>query len=791
MRLRTKLLAGSLFMAFSLWPVAWYAEQASRDALEDLLVERATHQASDVLDEVLRVEDNHLHDLEVFVQQPQFLQHVTASNEDFERMKDVRSEIDRLDAEWRSTPEHALSPTMVELLENDCAAALDSYQEVVGRQHGYAVFGEIFVTNRFGANVGQTGRTSDFRQDDEEWWQLAVERGVHIGNLHYDHSAGVVSTDICIRIDHEGELAGVLKAVLDIRSVNQILELRAQGSDTRLVLFDRVGAVVHDTLGGGNETVDMARFAGAPRNEVGVSVLHATRSQGGSDLVAALATDAEGIPNDAGWKLLVEVPTDEVLAPARELGRRIMWVACLATVIGSALGLWLSLSTARRVEALRAATNRIRDGELAHRVEDGGQDELGYLAAGFNDMASGLEAARQAVETARAAKDSFLANMSHEIRTPLTAIIGAIDLLSEPDWSESERKAYFHTIRTSSQHLVSLINDVLDLSKIEAGKLTIEHVPCSPALLAHEVVELLSHQAASKGLELDLGFETPVPAAIESDPTRIRQVLVNLVGNAIKFTDTGGVKIDLAYEPGAIPSVRFSVVDTGIGIDNEKLERIFRPFEQADMSTTRRFGGTGLGLAISRKLASALGGELSIRTGPDGSTFTLTVATNSVATKEVIGSVAEVERYVGSELPEETPSELRGLRVLLVEDVPVNRKLIATMLSRRSVEVIVAENGLVALDLVEEANAAGKPFDLILMDLMMPELDGWKTTSRLRESGHSKPIVALTADATRETANRCLGSGFDEVATKPVRSATLLRTVKRLTDKPNESRESA
>jgi PAS domain S-box-containing protein len=386
-----------------------------------------------------------------------------------------------------------------------------------------------------------------------------------------------------------------------------------------------------------------------------------------------------------------------------------------------------------------------------------------------------VQARNAALEAARAKAD-FLANMSHEIRTPMCAIQGYAELLSDKRASRAERDEYIAIIRRNGEHLLHIINDILDLSKIEAGKLIVERVECSPARLVSEVESLMRHRAAGKGLAFDLVYRGPIPTCVQVDPTRVRQILMNLVGNAIKFTETGRVELAVemigADEPGP-RRLRFSVTDTGIGIAPEAEQRLFEPFAQEDTSTTRRFGGTGLGLAISKRLAEALGGQLTVRSAPGrGSTFSVVLD---------CGSPEDLTLECPRATPEPAPSRagrfprLRG-RILLAEDAPDSRRLIVFFLRQAGAEVVTAETGRVACALVLRAT---QPFDLILMDMQMPELDGYDATAELRRTSYTGPIIALTAHAMEGDREKCLAAGCSDFVTKPVDRRELLVLLRR------------
>lgn len=460
----------------------------------------------------------------------------------------------------------------------------------------------------------------------------------------------------------------------------------------------------------------------------------------------------------------------------------------------------------KRLAGLVQASERMSRGDLGCSITVDRGDEIGRLAAGFEVMRQSLEHREQelqrfnetlhqkveertrdlkkatvAAEAAVRSKSEFLANMSHEIRTPMTAIVGYAELLTESAHTTEQRTEYAQTIRRNGEHLLVIINDILDISKIEAGKMQVERIACSPAQVVQEVASLMGVRAHAKGLTLKSEHRTLLPASIESDPTRLRQILMNLVGNAIKFTEKGEIRIDVGLvqeKDGA--RLRFDVVDTGTGMSNEQMDNLFRPFTQADTSTTRKFGGTGLGLSISKRLATILGGDIVVQSAPDtGSTFSLVLDVGAIDEKTLIDG-AHASRAVLEAAPAlKSPAALPlHARILLAEDGPDNQRLISHHLRKAGAEVEIAENGRLAFDAAMAAWRAGAPFDLIFMDMQMPELDGYDATALLRRHGYPGAIVALTAHAMAGDREKCIAAGCDDFASKPVNRVKLIETAR-------------
>lgn len=382
-----------------------------------------------------------------------------------------------------------------------------------------------------------------------------------------------------------------------------------------------------------------------------------------------------------------------------------------------------------------------------------------------------IKKAREIAEAANRSKSEFLANMSHEIRTPLAGILGYAEMVALYCKTDDERKSYMEKIRRCADNLTELINEILDLSKVEAGALNVEHVPVSIVSEVENTLNLLQGRANEKGIALEVSYDRPYPAQIISDATRFRQILTNVVGNAIKFTEHGKVSVRVHVPKKETNRICFEVSDTGCGLTPEQSGRLFQPFAQADSSTTRKYGGTGLGLALSRRLARALGGDLTLDQSVvgKGSIFTLCLP----VTNETIGMSQSVTTSMASN--QGAPS-LQGIHVLVVEDNPDNRELVTRFLSEHGATLETATNGREALEIVGD-KAKSKNIDLILMDIQMPELDGYEVTKRLRKNGFTKPIIAVTAHAMNDEKQKCLEVGCTGFLTKPLNVARLVQTV--------------
>ena len=493
----------------------------------------------------------------------------------------------------------------------------------------------------------------------------------------------------------------------------------------------------------------------------------------------------------AGYEVLTALSEDQVSSMARAESPDVVLLGDGVTEFTNLLQSWNAEDRLRDIPIL-VLVDEERSAEAVLALDAGARDVLprrfdhpvilARVRAAIRDLQCSraihgiirrLEESRDDAERRSSSRSEFLANMSHEVRTPLTSILGYTDLLLDASSTAKERLTWIQTIRHSGEHLLTIINDVLDISKIEAGRMTVEQIDVDPFQVLEEVQSLMRPRANEKKLEFQIATDDPLPARIKSDPTRLRQILVNLVGNAVKFTNSGSVSLScrLEQESGSEPMLRFEVQDSGIGMSTEEGHSIFQPFHQADRSVARRYGGTGLGLVITRRLVELLGGGISFESEVGvGSTFRVSVPTGSLDGVALVSSPAASIQEVGEE-DTQTPSSRRrriDARILLAEDVPANQRLVRFFLRRTGAQIDVAEDGQVAVDKFLAARDAGQPYDLVLMDMQMPKMDGYTATARLRSEGFVGPVVALTAHALQGEREKCLAAGCDEFATKPI-----------------------
>jgi len=516
-------------------------------------------------------------------------------------------------------------------------------------------------------------------------------------------------------------------------------------------------------------------------------------------------------------------------------------------VIGVVLSYLLRRKLAKPLELLDAQAANLGRGDLDTPVQCKSNNEIGRLATTLDGMRENLRAsyseiranntelermgrikdraledlakALDAANAANKAKDEFLGAMSHELRTPMNGIIGMTQILMQTPLDEEQRDAA-ETVRGSAEALLVLVNDVLDFSKLNAGKMDLAHVVVDPRALTREVESIFTHAATSKGLAIESIVDDSVPMRVLADPARLRQILVNLVGNAVKFTTSGRVSIQTSLEGvhGGRVELRFSVTDTGVGIPESNRPTMFRAFTPGDGTTTRSYGGTGLGLAIAQRLVEMMDGHIDYESEPEkGSSFWFTVVLERAASDArpalqsalpklpgeaslVVRKIVEPQSLIPSPEPRVSANAsidgsalrsasdeplaraaglpLANVRVLLVEDNLVNQKVAAKMLGKLGCTVDLAENGAIALERYDSGRYA-----LVLMDLSMPVMDGLEATRLIRQrekrTGQRVPIVALTANAMEGDRERCIGAGMDEYLTKPVRAEGLAEVIGR------------
>ncbi|UUO07626.1 ATP-binding protein [Blastopirellula sp. J2-11] len=791
MKLTTKFYSLLIILMISMLLVGYLASRQASEVLRNVIISRSAGHAQSVIDEIDRMVHTRIAQWRAYSESPQIRQALHDSNAEFAKLPDIQATIDERDQQWRSN-DPAVSQLSTEIGALPLSQELARQVSLLNDEYGAAEYGEVFLTNRYGANVAETNRTSDYRQNDEQWWRSAEKEGVYVDSVAYDESAQEYAISLCLRIDDsQGDFLGVLKTVISIHEIVDVIEQSAkQDSVLNISLIDAEKKYIYHSAYSARTPLDqISPLTGLTFTSFGPTqrVYEYASEDGTRILSIAAESRGSGKYMGLGWEAVVDQAEDSLMAPLTRLRWNIFGVALLlATIV---LGIsWLVGNRLRaRIARLSHAAKRIGDGEFGLQVDDECHDELNDVVRQFNAMSwkivhshDELLAAQHRAESANLAKSRFLATMSHELRTPMTAILGFTEnLLESPDYgSIEERNETLNTILRNGEHLLGLIDDVLDLSRIEAGRTEIQTELCSPGRIAKEVTGILKKRAAARRLHLSVRCKTPIPAQIETDALRLRQILLNLVGNALKFTEKGGITLELSSTFGDVGRrmLRVRVEDTGPGVPPDKLEHIFEPFVQGDSTTSRSFGGAGLGLPISRRLAELLGGTLIVEsTLGKGSAFTLSVPVGDIEGIPFVESIDQCLKSL-SQPSLDMPPRIDA-NVLLVEDSRDAQLLIRTILERAGAKVTLATNGVEALERMEIAEEVALPYDVILMDMQMPIMDGYTATQKLRGLGYQVPIIALTAQAMEEDRQRCMDVGCTDYQSKPIHRKTLLKKI--------------
>ena len=555
-------------------------------------------------------------------------------------------------------------------------------------------------------------------------------------------------------------LIATVKSLLRFRSLNDLLKSRTEGLD---LAVEVAGLGTIDYFPARNQGTISSRgremLGFSPDEKWSLREL----------LKRAAPGDRKNLQQSA--RLLLRTTTDQVVAiefQTRPINGQVHWIRA----------------------RIRASPEAGRADKPVQRIVASFLDVTDQKTAGVE-----IESARLQAEAANKAKSQFLANMSHEIRTPLGIIMGFTELMmDDEEMPSSESRDFLRLIKKNSLILSKLIEEVLDLSKVEADRMTTEKIQFSLSAHLQDAVGMLSHKAREKGIEIDLLFDGPIPQTIESDPTKLQQILMNLLGNAIKFTESGRIQlfVRVAGSPrcGDPVEIEIEIHDTGVGITHEGAAKLFEPFMQADSSTTRKFGGSGLGLMLSRKLARLMGGDLVLAHSEwqVGSVFRLRLPGGPLRADLAEPALERGPSAVPRRLFAQAPDKglLKGMRILLVDDSMDNQILIESFLQSEGAVTSLANNGQEGVE-----KALATPFDAVLMDIQMPILDGYQATQILLSQGFQSPIVAVTAHAMKSERERCLQLGFSEYLTKPIHRSALVQTLQSLRELDTRSVKSA
>lgn len=644
---------------------------------------------------------------------------------------------------------------------------------------------------------------SDERTGDNLLNQPLTERALHGDKgcafwLYYDEEFLVTTSPVIAGESLLGVL--ILGEKIDQNFADHVR--KATGRDVLLCLQDKLLAQSYAH----NQTIVDQDIT---------NILRELRQQSADEQVVVRSMTGEHTTLYSGLKLgdltvVLSRRLDDFASLSQRASGWLILLGLAVIVIATGVCLGISKRLSQPIAELVQASEAMAEGDLSTEVAVRGDDELATLSSSFNRMVrqikqlvTDVQSAADIAKSASQAKSNFLANISHELRTPLNGIIGFNSLLienassSEPHASPAQQLDWLGTIDTSSKRLLAVVSDVLDVAKIEDQELEVDRVACNPASIVGEVIAQYERATTEKGLSLKVDYASNLPDAISSDPRRLRKMLSNVVENAVKFTRTGEVTVSAELIRQAESSeLVLTVTDTGIGIPKDKADAIFEPFVQVDGSMTREFGGTGLGLTISRQIAEALGGALTVSSEVGtGSTFVCRTNAGPVASPETQTEASELftdQNRASAQTRNTTPIQnapadrdkaplqadrLKG-NILVVDDTDLNRKLVSLTLRKSGANVVEAANGQEALELCfPNGNPPDDEFDLIIMDMQMPVLDGYEATQELRRQNYRNPIIAITAHAMKGDREKCEAAGCSGYLAKPITPREIVDTV--------------